>query len=178
LVLLWAGCAVQPPAVDTAKIDRVLMLIQQRLSYMDDVARIKWSSGASIEDVPRELEIIEAIGREAPVHGLDPAIARNFFSAQIEASKIIQNTRFREWRARNQPAFVNARDLNSEIRPALDALTPAMLAALAEAMPRLQAPGAAAVIEARAAAIVAGIPADAPARAKAVSPLKRIARQR
>ena len=141
LAALLAGCASQPLPPDSEKIDRVLVLIQQRLGYMDDVARNKWNSGAPIEDLPREREIIEAIGREAPVHGLDPEIARDFFRAQIEASKIIQNARFAEWRARNQPPFADIPDLRNQIRPALDALTPALLAALAAAMPELARPG-------------------------------------
>ena len=48
LALLLAGCAAQPPVAGVEKIDRVLNLIQQRLGYMDDVARNKWNSGAPI----------------------------------------------------------------------------------------------------------------------------------
>jgi chorismate mutase len=173
--LSLAGCAAQPPAADVEKIDRVLVLIQQRLGYMDDVARNKWNSGAAIEDLPREREIIEGIGRQAPGYGLDPAIARGFFRAQIEASKIIQRARFAEWRAQNQPQFTNLPDLRDRIRPALDALTPEMLKALAAAMPALQTPGSAAVVNARAAVIVTVIPADVPARDAAVAPLKALA---
>lgn len=63
--LVLAGCAGQPSAADSAKIDRVLLLIGERLSYMDDVARNKWNSGAPIEDLPREREIIDGLGRQA-----------------------------------------------------------------------------------------------------------------
>jgi chorismate mutase len=176
--LLLAGCAAQPPAADSEKIDRVLILIQQRLGYMDDVARIKWNSGAPIEDLPREREIVEGIGRSAADYGLDARIAEDFFRAQIEASKIIQNTRFREWRARNQPPFMNLPDLRDNIRPALDALTPMLMSALAAAMPMLRASGAPRLIDARAAAMVTGAPADAPARAAAIAPLIWIASPR
>jgi hypothetical protein len=65
-----------------------------------------------------------------------------------------------------------------KIRPALDALTPALLAALAAAMPELARPGAAAVVEARAKSIVTGASADAPARNAAVTPLTSIAGNR
>lgn len=178
LLLLLASCAAQPPAVDTEIIDRVLVLIQQRLGYMDDVARNKWNSGTPIEDLPREREITAAIGAQAGTYGLDPAVAEEFFRAQIEASKIIQYTRFQEWRARNQPPFDSLPGLRDQIRPALDALTPALLAALAAAMPELARPGAAAVVEARAKSIVTGASADAPARNAAVAPLTRIAGNR
>ena len=175
LGLLLAGCAAQPAAGDIDKIDRVLTLIQQRLGYMDDVARNKWNSGAPIEDLPREREIIEGIGKQAAGYGLTPDIARDFFRAQIEASKIIQNARFREWRAAGQPKFEKVRDLGRDIRPALDALTPAMMNALAGAMPVLRAPGALERIDERAAVIVSGVPAAAPARETAVAPLRRVA---
>lgn len=176
LVFFLAGCAAQPSAVDVERIDRVLVLIQQRLGYMDDVARNKWNTGAPIEDLPREREIIEGIGEQAPGYGLDPATARDFFRAQIEASKIIQTTRFTKWRAQNQPPFRNLPGLREHIRPALDALTPEMMAALAAALPALRTPGSAVVVNERAAAIVRVAPADIPARATAVSPLVRLAR--
>ncbi len=178
LIFFLGGCALQPPTADVEKIDRVLTLIQQRLSYMDDVARNKWNSGAAIEDLPREREIIEGIGKQAAGYGLDATIARDFFRAQIEASKIIQNTRFREWRAAGQPKFERVRDLGREIRPALDALTPAMMSALAAALPALQIRGAAKAIDARAATLVSVHSADIPARDAAVAPLSQLARQR
>jgi hypothetical protein len=65
-----------------------------------------------------------------------------------------------------------------KIRPALDALTPALLAALAAAMPELARPGAAAVVEAREKSIVTGASAGAPARNAAVAPLTSIAGNR
>lgn len=178
LAALLAGCASQPLSPDSEMIDRVLVLIQQRLGYAEDVARNKWNSGTPIEDVPREREITAAIGTEAGTYGLDPTFAKNFFYAQIEASKIIQYNRFREWRARNQPPFDSAPTLGNQIRPALDALTPALLAALAAAMPELVRPGAAALVEARAKSIVTGDSADAPARSAAIVPLTSIARNR
>ncbi len=178
LTLLLAGCAAQLPAADIEKIDRVLALIQQRLGYMDDVARNKWNSGAPIEDLPREREIIAGIGQRAAGYGLDAGIAQDFFRAQIEASKVIQNMRFSEWRVQSQPPFRNLPDLRDEIRPALDALTPAMMNALAAALPVLRAPGAPGVVDARAAAIATGVSAAAPALETAVAPLKRISSPR
>lgn len=175
LLVLLAGCAAQQPAGDVEKIDRLLVLIQQRLSYMDDVARNKWNSGAAIEDLPREREIIDGLGRQAADYGLDAAIARDFFRAQIEASKVIQRARFSEWRAANQPKFAAVRDLAKEIRPALDALTPAMMQGLAAALPALKMPGSAPLVDARARAVINVNSADVPARATAVTPLKSLA---
>ena len=140
---------------------------------MDDVARNKWNSGAPIEDLPREREIIESLGRQAPEYGLDPVFARDFFRSQIEASKIIQRTRFAEWRVQNQPPFTIVPDLRDTIRPALDALTPELMKSLAAAMPVLRHADAAALIPARAdKLIVVGDP-DRAARDEAIAPLIR-----
>jgi chorismate mutase-like protein len=140
---------------------------------MDDVARNKWNSGAAIEDLPREREIIDGLGRQAPGYGLDATIAKDFFRAQIEASKIIQNARFAEWRAQNHPPFANIPDLRDKIRPALDALTPQMMKALAAALPALKAPDGATLVAARANAIL-GDYGDIAARDEAIAPLLRI----
>ncbi|MCE9642076.1 MAG: gamma subclass chorismate mutase AroQ [Betaproteobacteria bacterium] len=175
LTLLLSGCAAQPPAADVEKIDHVLQLIQQRLGHMDDVARNKWNSGAAIEDLPREREIIDGLGRQAADYGLDAAVARDFFRAQIEASKVIQRTRFKEWQAANQPKFVGVRDLARDIRPALDALTPAMMQGLAAALPELKKPGSAPLVDARARAIIKVNAADIPALDTAAEPLKSLA---
>ena len=177
LLALLAGCAAPPPAADAEKIDHLLQLIQQRLGYMDDVARNKWNSGAAIEDLPREREIIDGLGRQAADYGLDAATARDFFRAQIEASKIIQRTRFDEWRAQNQPPFKNLPDLRDKIRPALDALTPELMHSLTAALPLLQTAGGAALVEARAKAIVVLKAADFAARNEAIAPLVRIAKR-
>ena len=176
-VVLLAGCAAQPAPVDTDKIDRLLMLVQQRLGYMDDVARNKWNSGAAIEDLPRERTIIDGIGKQAAGYGLDAAIAEDFFRAQIEASKIIQNARFREWRASGQPKFAKVLDLGKDIRPALDALTPQMMSALAAALPALRTPRGPAAVTARARVLIAH-PVDAAARDEAIAPLQRISHNR
>ena len=177
--ILLAGCATQPPAAhDVAKIDRVLVLVAERLSYMDDVARNKWNSGAPIEDLPREREIIEGLGRQAADYGLDSGTARDFFRAQIEASKIIQRTRFAQWRAQNQPPFKNPRDLRDTIRPALDALTPELMKSLAAAVPVLQTPGSAELVEARAKVVITVDASDRAARDEAIAPLVRIAGKR
>jgi chorismate mutase len=177
LAFLLAGCAAQPPAADAEKVDRILILIQERLGYMDDVARNKWNSGAPIEDLPREREIIEGLGRQAPAYGLDATIAKDFFRAQIEASKMIQTARFAEWRAQKHPPFANIPDLRDRIRPALDALTPQMMEALAAALPVLKAPDGAALVAARVNAILGGY-GDIAARDEAITPLRRIGQPR
>ena len=163
-IFLLAGCAQPKPEYDP--VGNLLGLIDQRLALANDVARSKWNSGAAVEDLAREREIVAAIGVEAPRYGLEPAVAMDFFRAQIEASKVAQNALLAQWRAERRPHFENARDLQRDIRLQLDHLTPALLEALARALPALHTPAAHERLDARA--------ADA-ARATAIAPLRRIA---
>jgi chorismate mutase len=148
LLLSLCGCAAINP--HQTALDTLLTLIEQRLVLANDVARSKWNSGAAVEDLPRENEIVEAIGRDAGLHGLDAGFAKSFFRAQIEASKLAQNARLAQWRAARQPPFADAPDLQRDIRPRLDRLTPLMLDALSRSLPALHAPDAALRLQARA----------------------------
>jgi chorismate mutase len=168
LVILHAGCATLNSQANA--LDNLLDLIGQRLALAEDVARSKWNSGAPVEDLAREQEIVDAIGVDALKYGLDPGLAKTFFQAQIEASKIVQNARLAEWRAAQLPKFANAPDLQRDIRPQLDRLTPALLDALARALPALHARDARKRLEARAAVDAAHAAAIAPLRSSAVSP--------
>lgn len=172
LVALLAGCAQLKSESDP--VSHLLGLIGQRLTLADDVARSKWNSGAPVEDLAREKDIVDAISREAPAYGLEPALAGRFFRAQIDASKIVQNARLTAWRAEQRPGFVNNPDLQRDIRPQLDRLTPALLAALAQAVPALRAPGGAALLQARA-AVLNRAETDGAALESAIAPLRHIA---
>src|SRR5690554_993159 len=59
-LLLLAGCQLQPPEPpdeDKLAIDRMLVLIDERLDVAPVVARAKWNSGAAIEAPEREAQI-------------------------------------------------------------------------------------------------------------------------
>jgi len=174
---LLAGCAQLKSESKPDPISNLLGLIEQRLTLADDVARSKWNSGAPVEDLAREKEIAHAIGAKAPAYGLEPALAGRFFRAQIEASKIVQNAWLTAWRAEQRPVFVNNPDLQRDIRPQLDRLTPALLAALAQAVPALRAPGGAARLQARA-AMLNRAETDGEALEAAIAPLRRNATER
>ena len=166
VITFLGGCAT--PAATADPLSTLLNLIDQRLAIGAEVARSKWNSGAAIEDLKRESEIVDAIGAQAASHGLEPTLAKQFFQAQIEASKTIQNARLAQWRATQQPAFSDAPDLLRDIRPQLDRLTPAMLDALAKALPALHAPAARARLNNY---------ADNAARRAAMAPLLEVAPQ-
>jgi chorismate mutase len=162
-IILLSGCTHLKSS--TTAIGGLLELVDQRLALATEVARSKWNSGAPVEDLPREQAIIDAIGREAPRYGLTAATAMEFFRAQIEASKIAQNAQLAAWRVAAQPAFADAPDLQRDIRPQLDRLTPALLAALAQTLSTLGTAAANNHLDRYA--------VTSPARAAAVAPLRR-----
>jgi chorismate mutase len=74
-------------------IDRPHPLVEtsaRRLLIAEQIALAKWDSGAAVEDLPREAQIITGAVRDGVSRGLDPTSVSNFFKAQIEASKTIQ----------------------------------------------------------------------------------------
>jgi chorismate mutase len=129
-------------------LDTLLRLIGERLAVMPDVSRHKYNSGAAVEDLPREAQVIEAVTAQAVEAGLDKDLAAKFFQAQIDASKMIQSERIAAWKAENHAPFVDVPDLRTVIRPKLDALTPALVAALKDALPELKISGIGARLEA------------------------------
>jgi chorismate mutase len=132
---------------DAATIDRLLGLIEQRLDVAPEVARTKWNTKAPIDDPPREERVLDAAVEVAIAYGLDPQVAGVFFRGQIEANKAVQHALHAEWTAKRQPPFANVADLGAEIRPVLDGLTPALVRALAEALPVLQRRGGRRLLE-------------------------------
>lgn len=178
VAILASGCATTASftAADTATVDRLLGLIKERLDVAPDVARTKWNSKAPIEDLPREKQIIDGVAKGATEYGLDPQVAGTFFTGQIEASKVVQNALHAEWTARWQPPFAKVADLGKDIRPVLDRLTPAMMRALAAALPVLQQPGGRQLLEAQTKAILAKAPGGEAAVREAVAPLLKLSR--
>jgi chorismate mutase len=178
VALLAAGCATTASftAADTAAVDRLLGLIKERLDVAPEVARTKWNTKAPIEDLPREKQIIDGVAKGAPAYGLDPQVAGAFFTAQIEASKVVQNALHAEWTARKQPPFATVADLGKDIRPVLDRLTPAMMRALAEALPVLDRSGGRRLLETRSQAVLGQGPWAEAAVREAVAPLLKLSR--
>jgi len=172
VAILAAGCATTArfTAADAGKVDRLLGLVKERLDVAPEVARTKWNTKAPIEDLPRERQIIDAVAKGASAYGVDPRLAATFFAAQIEASKVVQNALHADWTIRKQPPFEKVADLGKDIRPVLDRLTPAMLQALAEALPVLAQPGGRELLEAESKAVLTG-PWPETAAHEAVAPL-------
>jgi chorismate mutase-like protein len=118
----------QRPATDTGQ--ELSKLIGARLSIMQEVAKYKWNKNAPIEDPDREQKLLDSVGKQAQAGGLQPEWAQHFFRLQIEAAKLAQYQLFQDWRRTQHPAFSDAPDLATVVRPRLDALTPLLLKSL------------------------------------------------
>ncbi len=111
LSLLSFSCFAAPSS------QTLFSVINERLSYMEDVALFKSQKHIAIEDVAREKIVIAKASDSAAKSGLDKESAVAFFKAQISAAKVIQY----RYRADllSRPAKKDPRDLKTVIRPAL-----------------------------------------------------------
>ena len=121
-------------------IESLRALIDARLLLAPDVAQFKWNHHIPIEDLPREAEVIAALGHRASDLGVPQPWAEAFFRAQIEASKTAQSELFQGWDVFKRGQFADAPDLVTVTRPKLDRLTDQLLHALAENWPVLSDP--------------------------------------
>jgi len=121
-------------------IESLRALIDARLLLAPDVAQYKWNHHLPIEDLPREAQVIAALGHRASDLGVPQPWAEAFFRAQIEASKTAQNELFQGWDVFKHGQFPDAPDLATVTRPKLDGLTDQLLRALAENWPVLSDP--------------------------------------
>ncbi|CAB3775748.1 chorismate mutase [Pararobbsia alpina] len=119
-----------PAAADgSTALTNVVALVTQRLALAPPVAQFKWQTGKSITDTSREQRLLADVANKAKTQGVDPSFARTFFGDQIEASKIVQNALFEQWRKTGGPKEPGT-DL-AAIRPKLDQLDAALIQALA-----------------------------------------------
>ncbi len=126
------------PQAQQQSIERLLVLMDQRLAVAVDVAQAKWNSGAPIDDPVRERQILDDLSAALTgANAADKLAIRRFFQAQFDAGKIIQRDLHAQWRQQQHARFVHPPELARDIRPKLDQLTPQLLDALAQVRPLL-----------------------------------------
>ncbi|WP_256484679.1 chorismate mutase [Endozoicomonas sp. 4G] len=96
----------------------IFELINQRLTYMQDVALFKARNHRAVEDLTREKQVLEKALANAQQAGLEPGSITGFFQAQMDAAKAIQYRYRAEWLSAS-PENKKHRDLASEVRPRL-----------------------------------------------------------
>ncbi len=116
------------------QVERVIALMVERVELMRPVGQWKQRHRLPIQDVAREEQVLEATVRQAEQLGIESAASRRLFSLQIELARHLQQRVLAEPPAPTQPL----RDLNSELRPALDRIGRELLIAIYLAMPELE----------------------------------------
>jgi chorismate mutase len=170
ILLVAAGCRSRPAAAPPAAVDRLLGLMQQRLAVAHDVARWKWSQGKPISDPAREARLLDEVASQGRERGLDPEFMRSFFTAQMEAGKLVQQADFDRWRADGRDPEKGGPDL-AALRARIDQLDAELLDALAAAGPLPFPADSRETLQQRAAALLDGPGIDETVRARALRPL-------
>ncbi len=162
---------------EVARVDRLLRLVQKRLEMAPANAATKWKTMSRIEDSVSEQAVITAVRLRSAELGLDAELAARFAQAQIEAAKIIQAARHREWAADagTAPARETKADSFHASTPEPE-VEPDMLRALRDASIVLRRRGGRAVLDARAADLIHVGGADLLAGQAALKPLYDIAK--
>ncbi|ECD0769160.1 chorismate mutase [Salmonella enterica] len=96
LVLVGLFFSTAALAVPTQNED-VASLINQRLSYMKDVAGYKANNHLAIEDLPQEAKVLSGTVLEAEKLGLDGESVKFFIQVQMDAAKAIQYRYRADW---------------------------------------------------------------------------------
>jgi chorismate mutase len=135
LLLVSASASAAPPSLEP-----LLNSITERLAIADQVALSKWDSKKPVEDKQREQEVLASVAAQAPNYKLDPAVAEQFFAAQIEANKLVQYTRLSDWQFMGKAPDLPRPDLVGKIRPQLDQLQKRLLQQLADFAPQRNNP--------------------------------------
>ncbi len=159
------------PRRDLADLNRLLRLMQERLTLMHEVARWKWNAGRPITDPQRERELLQSVVERGRGKGLDPDLVRSFFAAQMEAARLVQQADFDRWKANEQKPFADTTSL-AVLRQRIDQLNSELIDALAELRPWLSGPTVQQALPQRAEEILTGT-GVAGVRETAIAPLRR-----
>jgi len=146
--LILTRSAAAAPLAGEDPLMTLVGLMRQRLDLIVAVARSKWNTGSSVEDLAREKSLADDVAGLAPRYGLNPQLAAMFFRAQIEAAKLVESALIARWTLAHAKAFADAADQRAVIRPKIDRLTEELLAALAAVAPALKRDDAERIVEA------------------------------
>ncbi len=112
-------------------VNKLLDLMQRRMLLMHDVARWKWNESRPASDPKREQQLLDRLAAQASEHQLDAGFVREFFQAQMNAAKLIQQADFDKWQAADAGPFPDVPSLADKLRPAITELSEQLLRELA-----------------------------------------------
>jgi len=119
-----------------AAVRSVVRTLRERLDLMEYVAAWKDARKIPVEAPQREREVLDATVMAAQRLGLEQEAARNLFELQIRLAREAQQEWIVDWRAGGARPGV-LRDLDTELRPALDRLGERLLGEIYLALPEL-----------------------------------------
>ncbi|AJI94910.1 putative chorismate mutase [Yersinia ruckeri] len=125
-VCVFLGCCMTMLTASAAEPNGVFSLIDQRLSYMKDVAGYKAAHRLPIEDLAQEEQVLKQVMAEAEKKGIDPQSIKPFFIASINAAKAIQYRYLADWLS-NPATGWEPRSLD-KIRPEIASLSQQLIA--------------------------------------------------
>ncbi len=96
ILLIGLSCSAAALAAPATNSD-VASLINQRLSYMKDVADYKAANHLAIEDLPQEEKVLASAVQQAEKLGLAGESVKPFVQAQMDAAKAIQYRYRADW---------------------------------------------------------------------------------
>jgi cyclohexadienyl dehydratase len=117
-----------------ANVESVISLMVARLELMRPVGEWKREHRLPVQDVAREQQVLDATVSEAQQLGIDAQSARRLFALQIDIARSIQQRVLDSKAPPTQPL----RDLNSDLRPALDRIGNELLTAIYVALPEFE----------------------------------------
>lgn len=116
----------------THKLQPLVETSASRLAIARDVAFSKWDARSPVEDTAREAEVIKTADKDADSHGLNPTFVTHFFTAQIEANKLVQYSLLASWHRAGAAPVHRPVNLAADIRPKLDQLEKELLRELVD----------------------------------------------
>ena len=110
--------------------DHLIHLVNERLSYMKDVAGSKALNHQPIEDLLQEEKVLETTLSQATKKGIDPISLRPFIVAQMDAAKAIQYRYRADWLAQPEMNW-QPEDLN-QVRTHISKLSAEIIDSIAD----------------------------------------------
>tara|TARA_B100000530_G_scaffold276828_1_gene189866 strand:+ start:749 stop:1321 length:573 start_codon:yes stop_codon:yes gene_type:complete len=99
LIILYVAQTTDKALAQTSDIEEFFLLIDERLSHMEDVALHKVENKIAIEDLEREQFVIESAVKSATELGLFGLSVESFFETQISVAKAIQYRYHADWQS-------------------------------------------------------------------------------
>lgn len=146
-VALAVAGGLSPAGADSASgLSELVDAAAQRLQVGDEVAALKWQTGAAIEDLARVRQQLAALADAARSENLDRDYVTRVFTDQIGATEAVEHYRFAQWKLDPASAPTAAPDLAFS-RARIDGFNRVMLTQIGLQWEVLQSPACAGQLE-------------------------------